>query len=53
MTTQPEPWLRGPVEGFEPLLMPAVHGIVRLTRPATQCPDASSTIPLSSASLSV
>ena len=29
------------------------EGIVRLTRPAAQCPDAPSTIPLPSASLSV
>jgi hypothetical protein len=29
MTTQPEPWLRGPVEGFEPLLMPVVHALTQ------------------------
>ena len=29
MTTQPEVWLRGPVEGFEPLLMPAVHSLLQ------------------------
>ena len=29
MTTQPEAWLRGPVEGFEPLLMPAVHSLLQ------------------------
>ena len=29
MTTQPEAWLRGPVEGFEPLLMPAVHALLQ------------------------
>ena len=29
MTTQPEVWLRGPVEGFEPLLMPAVHALLQ------------------------
>lgn len=27
--TRPEPWLRGPEEGFEPLLMPAVHALVQ------------------------
>ena len=26
---QPEAWLRGPVEGFEPLLMPAVHALIQ------------------------
>lgn len=26
---QPEAWLRGPVEGFEPLLMPAVHSLLQ------------------------
>ena len=29
MTPQPEAWLRGPVEGFEPLLMPAVHALLQ------------------------
>ncbi|MYD71156.1 MAG: DinB family protein [Acidobacteria bacterium] len=29
MTTQPEVWLRGPIEGFEPLLMPAVHSLLQ------------------------
>ena len=29
MTPQPEVWLRGPVEGFEPLLMPAVHALLQ------------------------
>ena len=29
MTTQPEAWLLGPVEGFEPLLMPAVHALLQ------------------------
>ena len=29
MTTQPEAWLRGPVEGFEPLLMPAAHSLLQ------------------------
>lgn len=28
-TPQPEPWLRGPLEGFEPLLMPAAHALVQ------------------------
>ncbi len=28
--TQPEPWLRGPVEGFEPLLMPIVHTLIQV-----------------------
>ena len=27
--TKPEPWLRGPVAGFEPLLMPAVHALIQ------------------------
>ncbi len=29
MTMQPEAWLRGPVEGFEPLLMPAAHALLQ------------------------
>ena len=29
MNSQPEVWLRGPVEGFEPLLMPAVHALLQ------------------------
>ena len=29
MNPQPEAWLRGPVEGFEPLLMPAVHSLLQ------------------------
>ena len=29
MSPQPEVWLRGPVEGFEPLLMPAVHALLQ------------------------
>ena len=29
MSPQPEVWLRGPVEGFEPLLMPAVHSLLQ------------------------
>ena len=29
MNTLPEAWLRGPVEGFEPLLMPAVHALIQ------------------------
>ncbi|MXZ72225.1 MAG: DinB family protein [Acidobacteria bacterium] len=29
MTTQPEVWLRGPIEGFEPLLMPVVHSLLQ------------------------
>ena len=29
MNPQPEVWLRGPVEGFEPLLMPAVHALLQ------------------------
>ena len=27
--TQPEPWLRGPVEGYEPLLMPVAHALMQ------------------------
>jgi len=26
--TQPEPWLRGPIEGIPPLLMPVAHALV-------------------------
>ena len=29
MSPQPDPWLRGPVAGFEPLLMPAVHTLLQ------------------------
>lgn len=29
MNAQPEAWLRGPVEGFEPHLMPAVHALLQ------------------------
>ena len=29
MNPQPEVWLRGPVDGFEPLLMPAVHSLLQ------------------------
>ena len=25
---QPEAWLRGPVEGIDPLLMPAAHALI-------------------------
>ena len=28
--TQPEPWLRGTVDGFEPLLMPVVHALIQV-----------------------
>ena len=28
--TQLEPWLRGPVDGFEPLLMPVVHALIQV-----------------------
>ena len=28
--SQPKPWLRGPVEGFEPLLMPVVHALMQV-----------------------
>ena len=28
MSEQPEPWLRGPVEGVPPLLQPAAHAFV-------------------------
>ncbi len=27
---RPKAWLRGPVEGFEPLLMPVVHGLMQV-----------------------
>jgi hypothetical protein len=30
MASEPEVWLRGPVEGFEPLLMPAVHALLQV-----------------------
>ena len=30
MVTQPEPWLRGSVEGFEPLVMPIVHALMQV-----------------------
>ena len=29
MTVDPEVWLRGPLPGFEPLLMPAAHALVQ------------------------
>ena len=29
MSRKPDPWLRGPVAGFEPLLMPAVHALMQ------------------------
>jgi len=29
MSAQPEVWLRGPVEGFEPLVMPIVHSLLQ------------------------
>ena len=29
MNPQPEAWLRSPVEGFEPRLMPAVHALLQ------------------------
>ncbi len=28
--TLPEAWLRGPVDGFEPLLMPVVHALIQV-----------------------
>ena len=28
--THPEAWLRGPVDGFEPLLMPVVHALIQV-----------------------
>jgi hypothetical protein len=30
MTDQPEVWLRGPIDGYDPLLMPAVHALVQV-----------------------
>ncbi len=27
--TQPEVWLRGPIEGYDPLVMPVVHSLVQ------------------------
>ena len=30
MVAQPEPWLRGSVEGFEPLVMPIVHALMQV-----------------------
>ena len=29
MSRKPDPWLRGPAAGFEPLLMPAVHALMQ------------------------
>ena len=29
MSNQPEPWLRGPIEGIEPLLLPAAHALIQ------------------------
>ena len=29
MSRKPDPWLRGPVDGCEPLLMPAVHALMQ------------------------
>ena len=29
-TDLPEVWLRGPIEGYEPLLMPAVHALLQV-----------------------
>jgi len=29
MSTPPEAWLRGPVEGFDPLVMPVVHALIQ------------------------
>ena len=29
MATLPEPWLRGPIEGVPPLLMPAAHALLQ------------------------
>jgi uncharacterized damage-inducible protein DinB len=28
-TTQPEAWMRGPIEGVEPLLMPVAHALIQ------------------------
>lgn len=30
MTTPPEVWLRGPIEGIQPLLQPAAHALVQV-----------------------
>ena len=30
MSDKPEVWLRGPIDGFEPLLMPAVHALLQV-----------------------
>jgi hypothetical protein len=29
MASEPEPWLRGPIEGVEPLLLPAAHALIQ------------------------
>jgi uncharacterized damage-inducible protein DinB len=29
MANEPEAWLRGPIEGIEPLLMPAAHALIQ------------------------
>ena len=42
-TAQTEAWQRGPVDGFEPLLMPVVHALIQvredLQRLAAEIPD--------------
>jgi hypothetical protein len=30
VSDKPEVWLRGPIDGFEPLLMPAVHALLQV-----------------------
>jgi hypothetical protein len=30
ITTQPEVWMRGPIEGIEPLMMPVAHALVQV-----------------------
>jgi hypothetical protein len=35
VVSDPEVWLRGPVEGFEPLLMPVVHALLQVEEDLT------------------
>jgi hypothetical protein len=39
MAQQPEVWLRGPVDGFPPLLMPVVHALLQVAEDLTTLRD--------------
>jgi hypothetical protein len=39
MAQQPEVWLRGPVDGFPPLLMPVVHALLQVAEDLTMLSD--------------